>query len=258
MLNTSDQASAIAAYEQAIASDPHFFLAYDGLGWLYLAKLGDYQRAIQVYERGLAANPADPHLTAQLGSIYARMGQTEKALEILEQSAKEYPEEVFAPSWLSYLYLRLNRLEEAAACCQREIELRDAHSPHRVLGFIDQLLGRDDAAAAELERAIQLEPQDYEARAALARLYRQSGSLDAAEAQYGTGKEMALEDNEAGLACFYAVYGEVTQALDLLETACAKNQFSPGWLRIDPELYFLQEEERFRALINQLSLSSTQ
>jgi tetratricopeptide (TPR) repeat protein len=250
-MNSAEEASAITVFEQAIASNPHSLAAYDGLGWFYLSKLGDFARAIQVYKCGLTANPANPLLTAYLGSTYARMGQTEKALEILEQSAREQPEQVFAPSWLSYLYLRLNRLEEAAACCRREIELRDGHSPHRVLGFIDQLTGRTGEAIVELERAVELEAQDYEARAALARLYRDKGNLPEAEHQFNTGKEMSLEDHEAGLACFHAVYGDVEQALDLLEIACARGQISPGWLRIDPELFFIQDEERFQALINQ-------
>jgi hypothetical protein len=61
---------------------------------------------------------------------------------------------------------------------------------------------------------------------------------------------MSMDDHEAGLACFYAVYGDGEKALDLIETACAKGQLSPGWLRIDPELFFIQDEPRFQALIN--------
>ena len=151
---------------------------------------------------------------------------------------------------MSYLYFRLKRLDEAAASCRREIELKEgAHSRHRVLGYIYQELGREDDAIAELERAIELEPHDYEARGELAKLYRKSGNLPAAEYQYNIGKEMSLEDHEYGLACFHAVYGEVDQALELLETACAKGQVTPGWIRIDPELYFIQDEPRFQALI---------
>ena len=86
---------AMAAFEQAITNDPQFLAAYEGLGWLYISKLVDYDRAIDTYERGLAANPADPFLTAYLGSTYARMGKMEKALEILEQSAKEHPDQIF-------------------------------------------------------------------------------------------------------------------------------------------------------------------
>ncbi len=241
---------AIAAYEQAIANDPHFLLAYDGLGWLYISKLIEYDRSINAYERGLAANPANPFLTVHLGGTYARMGQMEKALEILEQSAKEHPDHILAHGWLSYLYLRLKRLDEAAASCRREIKLKeDAHSSHRVLGYIYHLLDRNSDAIAELERAIELEPRDYEARGALAKVYLESGNLSAAEYQYNTGLEMALQDDEYGQSCFHAVYGNVDQALALIEMGVAKGQLTPGWIRIDPEFVFIQDEPRFQALI---------
>ena len=241
---------AVDAYEKAIVLDPHVLLSYEGLGWLYISKLADFERAIQAYERGLAVNPSNALLTSFLGSTYARMGQMGKALEILEQSAKKYPAQIYAPSWLSYLYFRLKRLDEAAASCRLEIEIKEgAHSPHRVLGFIYHLLGRNGDALAELERAVDLESHDYEARAALAKVYRENGDLAAAEVQYNTGRELSLEDREYGLACFHAVYGEAEKALDLLETASAKSQITPGWLRIDPELYFIQDEPRFQALI---------
>lgn len=241
---------AIAAYEQAIANDPHCIPAYDGLGWLYIAKLADFDQAAITYQLGLTASPADSLVAAGLGSTYMRMGQTENALKILEQSAIDHPDQAIAPSWLSYIYFRLKRFDDAAACCRREIELNDAHSPHRVLGFVYHELGRNDEAIAELERAVELEPHDYEARAALAKLYRASGNTVDAEYQYNTGKEMSLEDNEYGLACFHAVNGDAEKALDLLETACTKGQITPGWMRIDPELFFIQDEPRFQALVS--------
>ncbi|MBE0695358.1 MAG: tetratricopeptide repeat protein, partial [Anaerolineaceae bacterium] len=248
---TGTPQQAINAYEQAIALDPHFLPSYDGLGFLYATKLFDYERAIETYQRGLAANPANPYLAAYLGSTYMRMGQMEKALEILEKTVKDHPEQILAHDWLSYLYLHMQRLDEAAVCCRREIELKeDAHSPHRVLGYIYHALDRKDDAIAELERAIELEPHDYEARGALANAYRESGNPTGAEFQYNTGREMAMqEDKEAGLACFYAVYGNVEQALDLLEKGIAKGQVHPSWVRIDPEFAFIQHEPRFQALI---------
>ncbi len=65
-MNTTEHATAIAAFELAIANDPHFVNSYDELGFYYATKLFDYDRAIHAYERGLAANPANPFLTTYL------------------------------------------------------------------------------------------------------------------------------------------------------------------------------------------------
>ena len=87
--------------------------------------------------------------------------------------------------------------------------------------------------------------------AQLAKICKETGDLSTAQYQFETGLEMSNEDYEYGQACFYAVYGEVKQALDLLETACFKGQVTPGWLHIDPELAFIQDEPRFKALLGE-------
>ena len=240
---------AIDAYEQGIANDPHYLYCYYGLGMLYAAKLGEYERAIHAFERGLAANPGDPFLTANLGSTYARAGQIGKAIEILEQVAKQNPNEPYAYGWLSLLYLHLHQYDEAERACRQQNEIEEEASSHRLLGYIYHALDRNDEAIVELERAIELEPRDYEAQGALAKVYRVTGDLAAGELHYNAAWEMARQDDEYGQACFHAVSGNAEQALRLLETGLAKGQVQPGWIRIDPEFAFIQDEPRFQALI---------
>ncbi len=242
--------AAIDAYERGIANDPHYLGNYYGLGLLHSAKLGDYERAREAFERGLAANPGDPFLTANLGCNYARMGQIEKGIEILEEVVRLDSNQAFAFSWLALLYLHLMRLDESAEACRRENEIDENGPSHRLLGYIALAQGRIDQAITELERAVELEPEDYEARGALAYTCRAAGNQAAGDAHYRQALEMALEDNEYGQACFHAVSGNVAKALDLLEIGVAKDQVQPGWVRIDPEFAFIQAEPRFQALCN--------
>ncbi len=243
--------AAIAAYERGIANDPHYLYNYYGLGILYSAQLGDYQKAMQAFERGLAANPADPFLTANLGTTYARMGQIEKGIEILKEVVKVHTDQAFAFSWLALLYLHLHRFAESAEACRRENEIDDNAASHRLLGYIHHASGQNTLAILELERAVEMDPDDYEARGALALVYRESGNPLAAENHYKAALDMAMQDNEYGQACFYAVSGNVEKALDLLEVSRAKGQDQPGWIRIDPEFAFIQDEPRFQALIGE-------
>jgi tetratricopeptide (TPR) repeat protein len=242
--------AAIAAYEKAIAVDPHFTKTYYGLGILHATITGDYEKAIAAYQRGLVENPGDPFLTANLGSTYARMGQIERAVEMLEEAARRDPGEPFAWGWLAILYLHQYRFDDMLAACRRVNEIEDDHSSNRMIGFVHHARGRMEEAAAALERAIQIEADDYEARAALARVYREMGRPEAADEQYRVAWETAWQDEEYGRACVCAVSGDFDQALALLETSLTKRQVMPGWARIDPEFAFLQRDARFQVLVN--------
>ncbi len=247
--HTGPAQAAIAAYECAIALDPHYIDPVYGLGILYSAQLGEYANAVAAFQRGLIHNPNDAFLTASLGSTYARMGRFDEALAVLQQVIRQDPNHSFAHSWLSILFLHLKRYDEAILACQREIEVEDAHSPRRLLGYIYTWLGDYNEAIVQLEQSIVLEPDDYEARGALAKVYRLAGRQQEATEQYAIANAMAQRDNEYGQACFAAVSGDVEQALALLAVGLAKGQLQPGWARIDPEFAFMTDDPRFKALI---------
>lgn len=247
--HTGPSTAAIAAYEQAIALDPHYIDPIYGLGILYSAQLGDYENAVVAFQRGLMHNPNDAFLMASLGSTYARMGRFDEALAALQQTTAQDPNSSFAYSWLSILFLHLKRYAEVILTCQREIEIEDAHSPRRLLGYIYTWRGDYDEAIMQLERSITLDPDDYEARGALAKVYRLAGRQQDAAEQYTIAHEMAQRDDEYGQACFAAVSDDPEQALALLKVGLAKGQLQPGWARIDPEFAFMTDDPRFKALI---------
>jgi len=247
--HTGPAQAAIEAYEQAIALERHYIDPYYGLGILYSAQLGDYDAALEVFQRGLEHNPGEAFLVASLGSTYARMGRFDEAIAYLQQAITLQPDNAFAYSWLSILYLHLKRYDDVLAACQREIEIADDHSARRVLGYVYDRLGHYDEAIAQLEQSVTLEPEDYEARGALAKVYRSVGRGQEANEQYAIASEMAGRDNEYGQACFEAVSGNLEWTLALLEVALTKGQVQPGWVRIDPEFAFINDDPRFKALI---------
>lgn len=247
--HTGPPEAAVEAYERAISLDPHTIDPFYGLGILYSAQLGDYESALAAFQRGLEHNPGDPLLSVSVGSTYARMGHFDEAVALLQQVIARHPDNAFAYGWLSILYLHLKRYDDAIRSCEREIKLEDAHSPRRLLGYIYDWIGRDDEAIAQLERSIALDPTDYEARGALAKVYRKVGRLQEAGDQYAVAYEMAMQDDEYGQACFEAVSGNPDRALSLLEVGLAKGQVQPGWIRIDPEFAFMNDDPRFQALI---------
>ena len=255
--HTGPAQAAIEAYERAIALDHKYIDPYYGLGILYSAQLGNYDAAIRVFQRGLEHNPTEAFLVASLGSTYARAGAFEQAIDCLQQAITLQPDNDFAYSWLGIIYLHLKRYEEAITACQREIEIADNHSARRLLGYMYGWLGRYEEATDQLKRSVELEPEDYEARAALARIYRTTGNQQKAHEHYAVAAETAGRDDEYGQACFEAVSDNLDKAIALLEVALKKGQVQPGWARIDPEFTFLQDDPRFKALIDSSGPSYT-
>lgn len=247
---TGPAQAAIEAYERAISLDRNYIDPYYGLGILYAAQLGEYEAAINAFQRGVEHNPKEAFLVASLGSTYARMGEFAKAIESLQRALSLEPENDFAYSWLSIIYLHIAKYDDAINACQSEIGIADSHSARRVLGYVYILQGRYDQAVEQLELSIALEPEDYEARAALSQAYKALDREQKARDHYALAAEMAAQDNEYGRACFEAVSGNSDAAIALLEVALTKGQVQPGWARIDPEFVFLQDDPRFKALID--------
>ena len=248
--HTGPAQAAIEAYERAIALDRNYIDPYYGLGILYSAQLGNYAAAIGVFQRALEQNPTEAFLVASLGSTYARLGEFEKAIESLQRAILLEPTNDFAYSWLSIIYLHLKSYDEAIKACQSEIGIADSHSARRVLGYVYILQGRYDQAVEQLELSIALEPEDYETRAALSQTYKALDHEQKAQDHYALAAEMAAQDDEYGRACFEAVSGNSDAAIALLEVALTRGQVQPGWARIDPEFVFLQDNPRFKALID--------
>jgi superkiller protein 3 len=247
--HTGPAQAAIEAYQRAIALDHHYVDAYYGLGILYSAQLGDYPAAINAFQEGIDHNPTEAFLVASLGSTYARMGQFEQAIAALKRAISMQPDNTFAYGWLSIIHLYQGKYDEAITACQREIEIEDNNSAHRVLGYIYDCLGQQEESTKQLEKAVAMEPDDYEARGALARVYRAGGRLSDADEQYEIANRMASQDDEYGQACFEAVTGNAEGAVKLLEIALRKGQVQLGWARIDPEFVFLKEYPGFKELL---------
>jgi superkiller protein 3 len=247
--NKGQAEEAIKAFQRSIDLDPKSPDAYFGMGIVNYDQLADYEAAVDAIQKGMEHNPDLGYLVAILGNVYSRMGQFEEAIATWQKAVQLQPELAFAYSGMSEAYLYLKRYDDVIAACQREIEIEDGNDARRVLGYAYHFQGRYEMAIDQFERSMALEPQDYEARAALAGVYRAVGRRQDADEQYALASEMASQDNEYGQACFEAVSGNIELALTLLADGLAKGQVKPGWARMDPEFAGINDDPRFIALV---------
>ncbi len=71
---------AIEDFDRAVALDPFDHEAYTNRGMLY-GKLGQFEKAIEDFEKAIALNPAHPEAHNNLGIAFAKVGLVDKAFE---------------------------------------------------------------------------------------------------------------------------------------------------------------------------------
>ncbi len=232
---------AVEQYEAAIAEDPDYYSAYEGLALIYIAR-GDSQQALGLYQGLLArgiVHESDYHFL--LGSLrYVEGDQQEAANEFALAVAMD-GDNVEYRLQLGDVYRALGRFDEAMVQYEEVTRLDASHvgvysrraSIYRAEGLLAE-------AASEYQMALQLRPDNPLYHAMLADTYRYQGLLD--EAVLAAEEAVRLEEGEAA---YHVLLGEVYQALERLPQAIA--EFEIG-VQLAPEVapYYLDLGDAYR------------
>jgi len=159
---------AIEHFEQAIALDSGYALAYAGLADVYLIRpwfSTEYSNreglalAESAARRAIALDPmlGDPHAT--LGLMHEWQFEWEAAEREFRQARALAPDYATARHWFGLLLARLGRHEEALVEVRRSLEL-DPLSPiiNQDVGYVLDLAGDWEAAIGQYERTVALHP----------------------------------------------------------------------------------------------------
>lgn len=104
--------------ERAYHLKPHNQKAQNLLGLVYF-KLGLLDRAIEIYDRLVQDNPADPTLRINLGLVYLKAGQISDAIAQLEAAIAEIPDHPKALNYLGLAYAQAQSHEKARSAFAR-------------------------------------------------------------------------------------------------------------------------------------------
>jgi len=98
-----------------------------------MVRVGAYREAIDLFEKILRAEPANPDVLNYLGYSHRKLGETDEALDYYLAALKSKPEHVGANEYLGELYLemgdlaqareRLSILQRVCGGCEEEDEL---------------------------------------------------------------------------------------------------------------------------------------
>jgi serine/threonine protein kinase/tetratricopeptide (TPR) repeat protein len=153
-------------FRRAITFQPDNFLGYDDLGGMYYM-LGQFEDAARMYRRAIQIYP-NHRSYSNLGTACFYLGQYDEAIEAYRSAIELNPRDERHRANLGDLYWRLNRHREAGNEYAIACELLDAQllvNPEDakrlgLLAVCQAKLGRRDEAAANADRAVELEERN--------------------------------------------------------------------------------------------------
>jgi len=225
-------------FNQAIAIDPNYGLAYGGLAYNYIIQAdwsmapGDAgPRAQEAARKALAIDDAnsDAHLSLALVAHWytwdwaAAEREFQRAIELDPNSSDIH-------GFYAFFLLSAGRNEQAMAEAKKSQQLDPLSAEgNSVLGAAYFYSGQGDLAIAQLRTAIEMDPNFWFARCYLGRVYEDSGkpAEAIAEFQRATEAEKDISEPWGDLGHAYAVAGKRQEAQKVLDGL--KELSAHGW-----------------------------
>jgi predicted O-linked N-acetylglucosamine transferase (SPINDLY family) len=157
---------ACTLYREAVRLAPQSARAHLNLG-IALQALGDESGAASGYQRALALDAANPYAAYNYGKLHYERGRHADAERLLREALRAKPDFAEARVLLACALDAQGNAESAAAELDAVPRERQDLGTLLIHGGILRKLGRLDAAAELLGRAVALEPRNADARTAL-------------------------------------------------------------------------------------------
>jgi TolB-like protein/Tfp pilus assembly protein PilF len=280
----ADLRAAVTAFEEAVRRAPGYARAWAGLADAYaIMSFYDWARPRDFFPRSREATlgyvafyhdwnwpAAEAHFrealrleprSSKVHQWYANFltgtGRFEEAEREMRAAAELEPLSLIANAALCWVWYYASRFDEAVRQCTGTLELDSTFALAQIWrGWAWSGVGRWDSAKADLEHAVRSTRRGTLALGSLA--YATGGAGDRAgaralleelRARSREGYQPAYEIAKAALGA-----GRKEEALDWLERALADRAHSMVFLKVDPQLAPLREEERFRELVRKVGL----
>lgn len=156
-LQKGEYQQAAEFFNRLLAVDPENVGGLNGLG-LAMQSMRDWDGAIALYRRAIMLAPDTASSYSNLGICLTSTGRFDEAKTALEQAIERHPNaEGFFN--LGRLHEDAGRLAEAVACYDQALSIDcDMVSALIQRGLLQQAMGKDAAAIADLEHALRIDP----------------------------------------------------------------------------------------------------
>ncbi len=204
---------------------------------------------------GSPATPEEPELASFEGLIQS--GQYVQAQAALESYTAAHPKSWRSQYQLGYVYFRLHMIQPSVnVLCKSLLLNSNFAEAHKILAYDLNILGRQDLALRELERALKADPNSAESHYEIGRIDYERGSYLEAVQHLEKAKSLDADAvrtyHNLGLA--YAAIGETGKAVENFDEGLRRNKqlkTPSAWPLIDYATYYnLQGDfEKARVLL---------
>ncbi len=175
LMNKKGYARAAQLMEQGLKRDPT-----NPLGLLYLAtafeKMGNFQHAVQVYQQAIDMKLGTDQTYSRLGKVYLRLHQLDRAVDAMARANEINPTDLDNLRNLGTAYLQVGRVDDAGKAFKAILIQNDRYAAaYNGVGLVAIRRGDGDAARTNFQKAVELDPGQYEAILNLGVLYQKTG-----------------------------------------------------------------------------------
>lgn len=195
-----------------------------------------------------------------LGNAYLAMDRFDDAKEAYNKAIRL--DEKNATPWygLANAYRYLDQYPESIKAFKQAVELSKKSGKKLItlvalnsLGALFWIEGDQEGAIKANIEATELDQDFGSAHISLAASYKKLSQNEKFDEEIGIINKLISKESEYNHACFEAIRGDVDEALKYLKTALENGYEHIEWVRKDPDLEFIRENPRFKALLKEIS-----
>ncbi|MEA3478892.1 MAG: tetratricopeptide repeat protein [Bacteroidota bacterium] len=248
----------VAEYKAAIALEPYLMLPYGGLLWVLGSYLGQNDSVFYYSKQMINFGPENPWGYFYLGVAYFNMDELERAREEFEKVGELSPGLSLNQYNLAHTYRILGKYELAVEIFKRILELYPEESdPHYYLGICYNLMGADEMSVSSYQRFLSMTEFQESQNPGNPEILMAKGTVLTRLGRNEEGMETGRRGYEMDTAYHYsyaqllAVQNKTEEALHHLEIAIEKGFRDLCWIKMDPDLTALRNDERVLRLMEQ-------
>jgi serine/threonine protein kinase/tetratricopeptide (TPR) repeat protein len=219
--------AALKDFEDAIAADPRFAMAYAGLSeaqWLMYVQTNDKAwagRALESTATALRLEPDRPAVRYSAGLTLFRSGQFDAARQELERAVALQPTSEDATRLLGRVLMRQGRIEDGMQQFRKALAVRpNSVSLHSDMGFALYTAQRYPEALAAFEKAVALAPNSAVGLSQAGAASQMLGDTSKALAYYERATAIAPRaETFSSMGTIYYSLGEYAKAAAAYEGA---------------------------------------